>query len=139
MLRAEYPLAVRRLRLAIAAAEEMGLLGDDILGSGFSFHARIKEGAGAFVCGEETALLASAEGKRGMPRTKPPDPAEVGLYGNPTVINNVETLGNVPEIIARGAEWFRPWAPSAAPAPRPCPHRQGGQPGWSRSHGVHAA
>jgi len=106
-VRAEYPLAVRRLRLAIAAAEEMGLLGDDILGSGFSFHARIKEGAGAFVCGEETALLASAEGKRGMPRSKPPYPASQGLYGQPTVINNVETLGNVPEIIVRGAEWFR--------------------------------
>ena len=106
-VRAEYPLAVRRLRLAIAAAEKMGLLGDNILGTGFCFRARIKEGAGAFVCGEETALLASAEGKRGMPRSKPPYPAESGLYGQPTVINNVETLGNVPEIIVRGAEWFR--------------------------------
>jgi NADH-quinone oxidoreductase subunit F len=106
-VRAEYPLAVRRLRLAIAAAEAIGLLGDRILGSEFCFHARVKEGAGAFVCGEETALLASAEGQRGMPRPKPPFPAVSGLYGKPTIINNVETLGNLPSIVKNGAEWFR--------------------------------
>ena len=106
-VRAEYPLAVRRLRLAIAAAEKLGLLGDDIMGSGFSFRACVKEGAGAFVCGEETALMASAEGQRGMPRPKPPFPAVSGLYGKPTTINNVETLGNVPGIISNGAAWFR--------------------------------
>lgn len=106
-VRAEYPLAVRRIRTAIAQAEEKGLLGDNILGTGFSFHATVKEGAGAFVCGEETALLASAEGERGMPRPKPPFPAISGLYGRPTIINNVETLGNVPAIIANGAQWFR--------------------------------
>ncbi|HPL28771.1 MAG TPA: NADH-ubiquinone oxidoreductase-F iron-sulfur binding region domain-containing protein, partial [Anaerolineae bacterium] len=106
-VRAEYPLAVQRLRTAIARAEEKGLLGENILGSGFSFHARVKEGAGAFVCGEETALLASAEGERGMPRPKPPFPAVAGLYNQPTIINNVETLGNVAAIIRNGAQWFR--------------------------------
>jgi NADH-quinone oxidoreductase subunit F len=105
-VRAEYPLAVRRLRLAIAAAEERGLLGDDALGSGWSFHLKIKEGAGAFVCGEETALIASIEGKRGMPRTRPPFPAVSGLWGKPTNINNVETYANVPWIINNGAEAF---------------------------------
>ena len=102
-VRAEYPLAVRRLRMAIAAAEERGLLGDDALGSGWDFHLRIKEGAGAFVCGEETALIASIEGKRGMPRARPPFPAVSGLWGRPTNINNVETWANVPWIIAHGA------------------------------------
>jgi len=102
-VRAEYPLAVKRLRLAIAAAEERGLLGDDALGSGWSFHLKIKEGAGAFVCGEETALIASIEGKRGMPRTRPPFPAVSGLWGKPTNINNVETWANVPWIVANGA------------------------------------
>ena len=102
-VRAEYPLAVKRLRLAIAAAEERGLLGDDALGSGWSFHLKIKEGAGAFVCGEETALIASIEGKRGMPRTRPPFPAASGLWGKPTNINNVETWANVPWIVANGA------------------------------------
>jgi len=104
--RAEYPLAVKRLHLAIRQAEEWGLLGDDILGSGFSFHLKMKEGAGAFVCGEETALLASIEGQRGMPRPRPPFPAQKGLWGRPTCINNVETLANVPAIILRGADWF---------------------------------
>jgi NADH-quinone oxidoreductase subunit F len=106
-VRAEYPLAVRRLRAAIVAAERMGLLGDNILGTGFSFRARVKEGAGAFVCGEETALLASVEGERGMPRPRPPFPAVSGLFGQPTIINNVETLGNVPSIVTNGAAWFR--------------------------------
>jgi NADH:ubiquinone oxidoreductase subunit F (NADH-binding)/NAD-dependent dihydropyrimidine dehydrogenase PreA subunit/(2Fe-2S) ferredoxin len=104
--RAEYPLAIKRLRKAIAQAEEYGLLGDRIMGSGFSFHVTIKEGAGAFVCGEETALIASIEGKRGMPRQRPPFPAQSGLWGKPTTINNVETLASVPEIIRRGPEWY---------------------------------
>ncbi|HSL96441.1 MAG TPA: NADH-quinone oxidoreductase subunit NuoF [Thermoleophilia bacterium] len=102
-VRAEYPLAVRRLRLAIAEAEGRGLLGDDLFGSGWDFHLKIKEGAGAFVCGEETALIASIEGRRGMPRTRPPFPAVRGLWGKPTNINNVETYANVPWIIANGS------------------------------------
>jgi len=106
-VRAEYPIAIKRLRRAIEQAEELGLIGDDILGSGFSFHLKIKEGAGAFVCGEETALMASIEGKRGMPRPRPPFPAVSGLFGKPTTINNVETLANVPEIINKGAAWFK--------------------------------
>jgi NADH-quinone oxidoreductase subunit F len=106
-VRAEYPLAVQRLRQAIASAEKEGLLGDNILGTGFSFHVQIKEGAGAFVCGEETALLASVEGDRGMPRPRPPFPAVSGLDDKPTIINNVETLGNLAAIITNGAAWFR--------------------------------
>lgn len=105
-VRAEYPLAIKRLRIAIQQAEEMGLLGDNIFGSGFSFRLKIKEGAGAFVCGEETALLASIEGKRGMPRPRPPFPAVSGLWGKPTNINNVETFANVPSIITQGSEWY---------------------------------
>lgn len=105
-IRAEYPLAVRRLETAIAAAHEYGLLGENILGSGFNFDIEIRLGAGAFVCGEETALLASIEGNRGMPRPRPPFPAVKGLWGRPTVINNVETLANIPVIINRGADWF---------------------------------
>ncbi len=104
--RAEYPLAIGRLKRAISRAEEYGLLGDNILDSGFSFHIELKEGAGAFVCGEETALLASIEGRRGMPCSRPPFPAQKGLFGKPTNINNVETLANVPVILARGADWF---------------------------------
>lgn len=104
--RAEYPLAIRRLKIAMAQAEEMGLLGDNILGTDFSFHLKVKEGAGAFVCGEETALLASIEGKRGMPRPRPPFPAISGLWKKPTNINNVKTYCNVREIINHGAEWF---------------------------------
>lgn len=104
--RAEYPLAIHRLKVAIAQAEEYGLLGDDILDTDFSFHLKIKEGAGAFVCGEETALLASIEGRRGEPRPRPPFPAVKGLWGKPTNINNVKSYANVPRIIARGAEWF---------------------------------
>ncbi len=106
-VRAEYPLAVKRLRKAIKDAEEAGLLGENILGTDFSFKALIKEGAGAFVCGEETALMASIEGERGMPKPKPPFPAQKGLWGCPTTINNVETLANVPNIILKGVEWFR--------------------------------
>lgn len=106
-VRAEYPLAVQRIRKAIAEAERVGLLGDAIFGSGFSFRLQVKEGAGAFVCGEETALLASIEGKRGMPMPKPPFPAESGLWGKPTVINNVETLASVPQILLNGAAWYR--------------------------------
>jgi len=105
-IRAEYPLAIQRLKIAIAQAKEYGLLGKDILGSGFDFDIEIRLGAGAFVCGEETALLQSIEGKRGMPRPKPPFPAMKGLWGKPTVINNVETLANVPVVLTRGAEWF---------------------------------
>jgi len=105
-VRAEYPLAIERLKNAIAQAEQLGFLGDHILGSGFRFHVRLKEGAGAFVCGEETALLASIEGKRGMPRPRPPFPAQKGLYGKPSNINNVETLANVPVILGRGSAWF---------------------------------
>ncbi|HEX74496.1 MAG TPA: NADH-quinone oxidoreductase subunit NuoF [Dehalococcoidia bacterium] len=105
-VRAEYPLAVRHLRTAISQLEELGLLGKNILGSGFSFEIRIKEGAGAFVCGEETALIASIEGRRGMPRPRPPFPAQSGLWGKPTNINNVETYANVPSIILNGADWY---------------------------------
>ena len=104
--RAEYPLAIRRLRIAIAQAEERGYLGEDIMGSGFGFHVEIKEGAGAFVCGEETALLASIEGRRGMPRPRPPFPAQSGLWGKPTLLNNVGTFFAVPLIIQNGAQWY---------------------------------
>ncbi|NLW59876.1 MAG: NADH-quinone oxidoreductase subunit NuoF [Firmicutes bacterium] len=105
-VRAEYPLAVQRLKTAIAQAKEYGLLGQNILGTGFNFELKIKEGAGAFVCGEETALLASIEGRRGMPSPKPPFPAQSGLWGKPTLINNVETFANVAQIIVKGAAWF---------------------------------
>jgi NADH-quinone oxidoreductase subunit F len=100
--RAEYPLAIKRLKIAIEKAEEYGLLGNNILGYDFNFKLKIKEGAGAFVCGEETALLASIEGKRGMPRPRPPFPAQSGLFGKPTTINNVETLANIPLIVKEG-------------------------------------
>ena len=106
-VRAEYPLAVVRMRKAVKDAEEAGVLGDDIFGSGLSFRINVMEGAGAFVCGEETALMASIEGKRGMPMPKPPFPAQRGLWGKPTVINNVETLGTVPYVIREGAAKFR--------------------------------
>ena len=105
-VRAEYPLAIHRLRVAIKEAEERGFLGKNIMGSDFNFEIHIKEGAGAFVCGEETALIASIEGERGMPRPKPPFPANKGLFGRPTLINNVETLANVAPIILKGADWF---------------------------------
>lgn len=105
--RAEYPLALKRLRGAIQQAESLGLLGRNILKSGFDFTIEIKEGAGAFVCGEETALMASIEGKRGMPRPRPPFPAQSGLWGKPTNINNVCTLANVPLIVLHGVDWYR--------------------------------
>jgi NADH-quinone oxidoreductase subunit F len=104
--RAEYPLAIKRLRIAIKQAEGKGFLGKNILGSRFKFAVHIKEGAGAFVCGEETALMASIEGKRGMPRSRPPFPAQSGLWGKPTTINNVKTLASIPVIIGRGADWY---------------------------------
>jgi len=105
-IRAEYPLAVSRLRIALKQAEEEGFLGEKILSSDFSFKIHVKEGAGAFVCGEETALMASIEGKRGMPRSRPPFPAQAGLWGKPTNINNVKSLASVPVIIAKGADWY---------------------------------
>jgi NADH-quinone oxidoreductase subunit F len=104
--RAEYPLAIKRLKNAIAQAEDYGLLGDNILGTDSSFHLHIKEGAGAFVCGEETALLASIEGRRGEPRPRPPFPAISGLWGKPTNLNNVKSYANIPQIIVNGAKWF---------------------------------
>ena len=104
--RTEYPLAIERLTLAIRKAREYGLLGEDILGTGFNFDIDIYQGAGAFVCGEETALMRSIEGKRGMPRPRPPFPANKGLWERPTVLNNVETLANVGQIILHGASWF---------------------------------
>ena len=106
-VRAEYPNSVERLHKAIARAEEYGLLGDNILGSGVNFHLHINRGAGAFVCGEGSALTASIEGNRGMPRTKPPRTVDHGLWEKPTVLNNVETYANVPNIILQGADWFR--------------------------------
>ena len=105
-IRAEYPLAIQRLEIAIAQARELGLLGDNILGTKFSFDIELRLGAGAFVCGEETALLTSIEGNRGMPRPRPPFPAVKGLWGKPTVINNVETYANIPVIIMKGGDWF---------------------------------
>ena len=105
-VRAEYPIAVQRLRIAINQAREYGLLGKNIFGSGFDFDLDIRLGAGAFVCGEETALMTSIEGKRGEPRCRPPFPAEKGLFQRPTVLNNVETYANIPQIILKGADWF---------------------------------
>ena len=105
-VRAEYPIAVERCKIAIKQAREYGLLGDDILGTGFKFDIDIRLGAGAFVCGEETALMTSIEGKRGEPRVRPPFPANKGLFGKPTLLNNVETYANVAQIILKGAEWF---------------------------------
>ena len=105
-VRAEYPIAVKRLQIAIKQAKEYGLLGENILGTGFNFDINIRLGAGAFVCGEETALLTSIEGKRGNPRPRPPFPAIKGLWGQPTIINNVETFANIAQIILKGADWF---------------------------------
>jgi len=104
--RAEYPIAVRTLEIAIKQARDLGLLGENIFGTDFSFDLEVRQGAGAFVCGEETALIASIEGKRGEPRPRPPFPAVKGLFGKPTNINNVETYANIPQIILNGAEWF---------------------------------
>ena len=114
-VRAEYPLAVQRLKTAIAKAEEFGLLGDEIMGTDFSFHIHVNCGAGAFVCGEGSALTASIEGKRGMPRVKPPRTIEQGLWGKPTVLNNVETFANVPNIILKGIEWYRSVGTESSP------------------------
>ena len=105
-VRAEYPIAVNRLQIAIDQAKEYGLLGEDIFGTGFNFDLKIRLGAGAFVCGEETALMTSIEGNRGEPRPRPPFPAVKGLFGQPTVLNNVETYANIPQIILKGADWF---------------------------------
>ncbi|MBM3147186.1 MAG: NADH-quinone oxidoreductase subunit F, partial [Actinobacteria bacterium] len=113
--RAEYPLAIRRLQIGIAAARESGLLGTDIMGSGFDFDLKIKQGAGAFVCGEETALFASIEGQRGMPRIRPPFPAEQGVWGKPTNNNNVETYANIPWIIVNGAGAYRAYGTEKSP------------------------
>ncbi len=114
-VRAEYPLAINRLKNAIAQATECGLLGDNILGTDFSFKLHINRGAGAFVCGEGSALTASIEGNRGMPRVKPPRTVEQGLFGKPTVLNNVETFANVPMIILNGADWFKGIGPEKSP------------------------
>lgn len=114
-VRAEYPMAVSRLQLAIEQAEEIGLLGDNILGTDFSFRLHINRGAGAFVCGEGSALTASIEGKRGMPRVKPPRTVEHGLFDLPTVLNNVETYANVPLIIEKGAAWYKSMGPENSP------------------------
>jgi len=105
-IRAEYPIAVERLKIAIKQAEDYGMLGDNIFNTGFKFNIEIRLGAGAFVCGEETALIASIEGRRGMPSTKPPFPAVKGVWGKPTIINNVETFANIPAIFNNGADWF---------------------------------
>ena len=105
-VRAEYPIAIKRLEIAIGQAREYGLLGKNIFDSGFDFDIELRLGAGAFVCGEETALMTSIEGNRGEPRPRPPFPAEKGLYGKPTILNNVETYANVPQIILKGADWF---------------------------------
>ena len=109
--RAEYPLAIARLKTAIAQAHEYGLLGEDILGSGFSFELKVKEGAGAFVCGEETALMASIEGKRGEPKPRPPFPAVAGLWAKPSNVNNVKSYAMAPQIILKGAPWFKAIGP----------------------------
>ena len=114
-VRAEYPMAVERLRTAISQAEAWGLLGENVLGTGFSFKMHINRGAGAFVCGEGSALTASIEGKRGMPRVKPPRTVEHGLFDKPTVLNNVETFANVPRIIREGAEWFQSFGTAGSP------------------------
>ena len=114
-VRAEYPLAVARVRRAVKDAEELGILGDDVFGSGMSFRVQVMEGAGAFVCGEETALLASIMGQRGMPMPKPPFPAQSGLHGKPTIINNVETLATIPLIFAQGPAAFRAQGTAASP------------------------
>ncbi len=114
-VRLEYPLAVERVRKAVNDALEMGVLGDNVFGTRHSFRLTVMEGAGAFVCGEETALIASVEGKRGMPSPKPPFPAQSGLWGKPTVINNVETLSTVPLIIGNGAAWFRRYGTESSP------------------------
>lgn len=105
-IRAEYPLAIKRIKQAIAQAKEVGLMGENIFGSDFAFDAEVRTGAGAFVCGEETALIHSLEGERGNPTPKPPYPAVKGLWEKPTVVNNVETMANLPTIFVKGPEWY---------------------------------
>jgi len=114
-VRTEYPFAVQRMRRAVEDARNMGFLGDNVFGSGQALNCEVMEGAGAFVCGEETAMIASIEGLRGMPRPKPPFPAQSGLWGKPTIINNVETLAHVVRIINQGADTFRKLGTSASP------------------------
>ncbi len=140
-IRAEYPIAVKRLQIAIEQAREYGLLGKNIFNSGFDFDIDIRLGAGAFVCGEETALMTSIEGKRGEPRVRPPFPAVKGLFGKPTVLNNVETYANIPQIILKGADWFRsigteksPGHQGIRPGRQDHQHRPGGG-----AHGHHPA
>ena len=117
-VRGEYPLAYERLRQALARCYEAGYLGKDILGSGFEFHLELRQGAGAYICGEETALFESIEGKRGYPRLKPPFPTEAGLFGRPTLINNVESLINALHIVLRGPDWFNSIGPANSPGPK---------------------
>lgn len=117
-IRGEFSAAAQRVQQAIDEARADGYLGDDVLGSTFSFDVEVRRGAGAYICGEETALFESIEGKRGMPRTKPPFPTTDGLFGKPTAINNVETLANVPEIVYNGGEWYRQWGTEEAPGTR---------------------
>ena len=117
-VRGEYSRAYERLQNAVAQATAAGHLGKGILGSDFSFRIHVRRGAGAYVCGEETALFESIEGRRGQPRQKPPFPTTHGLFGQPTVINNVETLANIPHIVLKGAEWFRSQGPESAPGPK---------------------
>ena len=119
-VRGEYLLAQKRLRLAIEQAEEMGLLGEDILGSGFNFKLHVHSGAGAYICGEETALIESLEGKRGEPRARPPYPTTNGLWGKPTLVNNVETLANIPPIMLNGADWYRGFGTEKSPGTKVC-------------------
>ena len=114
-IRGEYTLSIERLEKAISQAREYGILGDNIFESGFAFDLAVMKGAGAYVCGEETALIESLEGKRGHPRNKPPYPVTEGLWGKPTVVNNVETLSNVPEIMKNGAEWYRGYGTDKCP------------------------
>lgn len=117
-IRAEYPIAVKRLSIAIKQAREYGLLGKNLFGSGFDFDIDIRLGSGAFVCGEETALMTSIEGKRGEPHPRPPFPAVKGLFGVPTILNNVETYANIPQIILKGADWFSSMGTENPRAPR---------------------
>ncbi len=114
-LRGEYTRSIERMTRAIEQAREAGFLGENLLGSGISFDIEVRRGAGAYICGDETALIESMEGKRGFPRLKPPYPGQVGLWGQPTVVNNVETLANVPSIVLRGAEWFRSFGTPTSP------------------------
>lgn len=114
-IRGEYPLSIDRIQRAIEQAEDLGLLGENLFNSGFNFKIKVRQGAGAYVCGEETALIESMEGDRGEPRVKPPFPGQAGLWGKPTVVNNVETLANIPVILEKGAEWFRQLGTESTP------------------------